>query len=405
MAKTKKLRLLLFLLTTILLGCQVEEEFVYEENSKKLEVTLKSFQEFQNQTKLVENVVQINQNLNRILNKNVASRTIDSVDLSNVDYSKALYIEDEQGNHSYTFNIDNTDFSVTENLVLSSKENQEYDAYIFSYNLTESEKLALQDGTFIDLTNKADIIEIDNDLNQTESTSSCWQMVEVEEIQPCAIDGCWDPAYTTVHMSYTWVYTCGGGGGSSAGSGSSGSGTSGGGGIVNTSLLLQANTPCGSLKLKSADNDCKAKIQELKQKATTQNFESGYVTFKNEPKFSQEYQGDPNDEAGSAIDIPLDLTRTDQNGLIHCHLDASSKRNFAVFSLSDLIGFSQLIETSTANNCTLMVTSAKGTFALVVTNKTAFKNMVNEIKPFQNTYEHMLKDFLYKPQRISNKTN
>lgn len=162
-------------------------------------------------------------------------------------------------------------------------------------------------------------------------------------------------------------------------------GGGGGGGGTTTTPNINAGTPCGGLQAKSNDADYKAKMAELKTKAATQNVESAYITYQNTPKFSQEYQGNASLEGGSLIQFQLDTSRNDQNGLIHCHLDATSKRNFAVFSLTDLIYFKDIIQNSTASNCTLMVTSAKGTFAIVVTNKTAFMNMANEI----NNQGHM----------------
>ncbi|MDR6968560.1 hypothetical protein J2X31_002583 [Flavobacterium arsenatis] len=381
--------ILILFFITILSGCEKEMVDEIPLNSNNYVRSLEKFTAFESNSGLVDKIDSINIELSNRGNTYSARYENESFDL---DFDTAIHIENLDGSyHSYTFTIYNDQGNYNlNNIVLSSLPNGSYEAFIVTYILTEAERELLENGTEIDLSTKT-IIEPFN-MNQIStsqrSSGSCYELVAVEIEEACTIDGCWDPDYTNIRTIYLWAYTCGNdAGGTGTGTGT-GSGTSGGGGgTIATLPLIQAGTPCGSLQAKSKDPDYKAKMTELKQKAATQNVESGYVTYQNAPKFSSEFQGTEEEDNGSYVDIPLAPNRNDQNGFIHCHLDATSKRNFAVFSLSDLFSFAALIQNSTASNCTLMVTSAKGTFAIVITNKTAFINTLNALYPFKNMME------------------
>lgn len=74
---------------------------------------------------------------------------------------------------------------------------------------------------------------------------------------------------------------------------------------------------------------------------------------------------------------------------MHCHLNNASVKNLAVFSLEDLITFGTMIENSTApvTKFTIYITSAKGTFALKISNKQDFINSKNKIVLANNAFE------------------
>jgi len=343
-----------------------------------------------------------------------------------VDTDDIIYIEDGN-NHSYTFIIYRDSVSnVVENLVLNSTSNGNYEPYLVKYNLTNTDKeLYLSGQPIPDMASKSEISKID-DLNTDIFFRGAGNQTEGGVPFPPPPGCCWelvDSTYSVDLGSGTWEQIdyyvldcdCGGGGGDGNGDnggnadgnangdsnttgndggikGGNSSSIPGGGSGFNTSLLFQSATPCGKLKAKTTEPETKSKLLDLKGKAATQNFESGYVTYANEPKFSQEYQANPSVEGGSMIEFPIDTSRNDQDGFMHCHLDNGTKKNYAVFSLSDLLGFAVLIQNSTVANPILYVTSAKGNFALVIKNKADFINMVVALDNNWDLQESSFKD-------------
>ncbi|MFA5557447.1 MAG: hypothetical protein WCY06_10150 [Flavobacteriaceae bacterium] len=320
---------------------------------------------------------------------------------------------------SYTFKIHRAEsYGYFENLVVTQDEGVER-AYIFSYNPNEEwlEQYELEmevpfQGSFV-----AEELEL-----EATGNIDCTELTVVIEV-PCSCVGHLPGQNCTCEdvggegpksIKYTYTNCTGGGGGGGTFNGDIGANPGNGGGtgpgnpenpfVITSPVGMDKGSPfkdnCLDLKNKSLDEDYKDKLEELKGKAGTQNVESGYITYSGDPKFSQEYQGDENVEGGSMIEIPLDTSRDDQTGFIHCHLDDPTKENFAVFSLSDLVGFAQIIQNSTApvSSYTLMVTSAKGTFALKITNKNKFIAMVNALTYNWKTAEWSFKDFYVKKE-------
>lgn len=108
-----------------------------------------------------------------------------------IDVDEAIYLESIDGNyHSYTFPILRAeDSDLTENLLLSLNIENSYDAYIISYNLSQSEKELLLNNEFVDLEDKTTIEAIENFdpdtvLNKTlyvyadtvSGEVTCWEM-------------------------------------------------------------------------------------------------------------------------------------------------------------------------------------------------------------------------------------
>lgn len=86
----------------------------------------------------------------------------DSIYGFTIDTDTAIYIENGSY-HSYTFPIRNTsDNGLEENLLLSVQEDGTYDAFIVIYTLTTSEKMAIHQGNYVSLTDKATFTTLDN---------------------------------------------------------------------------------------------------------------------------------------------------------------------------------------------------------------------------------------------------
>jgi hypothetical protein len=69
-------------------------------------------------------------------------------------------------------------------------------------------------------------------------------------------------------------------------------------------------------------------------------------------------------------------------GLIHCHLNSIGDENLAIFSPDDMIGFKNIIVTSTLqpHKFVMYVTSNRGTFAIKISDKQKFINKMNSLE-------------------------
>lgn len=148
---------------------------------------------------------------------------------------------------------------------------------------------------------------------------------------------------------------------------------------------------CEDLKKKSQNNGFVQKMQELKSKATSQNFESAYTLYQNAAdglSFSPEATGSA-EKPEVALTLNTSATQSPINaiGFLHCHLDDGS--TFKVFSFTDIIALAYIADISTrpTSELGIFVTTASGTFALKVNNKIALKGNLLRMQLAQNTYE------------------
>jgi hypothetical protein len=121
--------------------------------------------------------------------------------------------------------------------------------------------------------------------------------------------------------------------------------------VVNLPIqtIILRNDPCKDLKDKSENISFKEKMEELKGKAATQNFESAYAMYQNPAEglsFSPEATGTVNEPA---VELTLNMsstqTPTNAIGFIHCHLDNGT--TFKVFSFTDIIALAYVASVST----------------------------------------------------------
>jgi len=262
--KILKTALLLFVTLLFLTSCEKDLYELPEQNKpEQLKISFKKFKEFENEPKLIEKIVKYNQKLEQDFHRKHGAnyRTAD-IDIANVDFSNALYMEKQNGEHSYTFVINDETSSEVINLVLASKTNGDYKPYVVEYDLSDEDIINLQNGVSIDASNKTEISEFEILDNQLVADGGCYEIVEIWTEIPCAIDGCMNPLYTTFDVAYEMVYTCdsdnggsimdGGVPGSNAGNSPGGAGsnpfTHGGTGFNTSPLLLDNKKPCEKLK-------------------------------------------------------------------------------------------------------------------------------------------------------------
>ena len=111
-------------------------------------------------------------------------------------------------------------------------------------------------------------------------------------------------------------------------------------------------------------------MNELKTDAAQSSVETGMAMYKTSPNYSSKESGGIDSEGNPY----LSLTFNPSGGVIgfmHCHLDATYVKSYAVFSLSDFVALGIMVENSNANTSefVMYVTSNKGTFAVKLTNK------------------------------------
>jgi hypothetical protein len=140
------------------------------------------------------------------------------------------------------------------------------------------------------------------------------------------------------------------------------------------------------------------------------NFESAHAIYQNASlglQIGDEFTGDPNgDDNGRQVKLSLNSsstsTPTNCIGFIHCHLDDGS--TFKVFSVSDIIAFSQIAVNSTRakDEFTMIVTTSSGTFALKINDIIKFRNSSSYMSFIQNDLEYDFDKLVTKEMSISN---
>lgn len=216
-------------------ACETENEKIESETTHKYYAEKVTFPFYQTNVSLIKKVNDLNTVVKSI--SNVQNRSSEQKQAYIINVNQAIYIENTDGtHHTYTFEVIEQDSLQLLNVVLSLKPEGDYKAYLTTYELTEQERIDINNGVFIDLTERTSIVEIDNSqVNYANRAGgSCWNLERVgQEDCSChethAAGGCTHPQ--DIHE---WVEVpCPGGGGGSIGGGGTGDGngmpTSGGG--------------------------------------------------------------------------------------------------------------------------------------------------------------------------------
>ena len=190
----------LFLLgvLTFLYACQPEQDDgLIQETSDtsdlNLEVTTARvyYSEYSKNTQLLGET-------SRIMKSQNGNRSSD-LGISIIE-DQVLYIE--LGNyHSYTFKVDKQDALPLQNITFSINDTGDYDAFFVTYDITQEELDAINNGEALDLTEKTTIEDIDLDstdfFNRSAASSSCSTNVSFTNcitVQTCDFGGTTHPA-------------------------------------------------------------------------------------------------------------------------------------------------------------------------------------------------------------------
>lgn len=424
----------------LMLSCQYDIDEYQENNQHQEKLGYKATKITLNDVK--DNPVAFSKLTNPVKNKSLSKlnhRIInDSINNFSIDTEIGTFIEMENY-HSYTFKVIRPNGSnyLLENLVVSKDGTNEYETYLYLYDITPQELQMVKEGANINLSNKISRILIENsnivtDINAKEFP--CFVQVTTyipsqnctgadhhafgDITCPLFLNGLPGQAQAGYYITESVLSTCNdssGGGGNEEDTSDPTQTTGSGGGstTVTTPTTCTRNCPelyeeedlitseelCNDLASKDLNLDFNAKMADLKNRAATQEFESAYAMYQNAGSglnFSPRFDGTTQDKS-VLLERPSMLTTSPTNciGFIHCHLDDGS--TFLVFSFTDLTALAHVVNDSTrpTSEYGVYVTTASGTFCLKVKNRIKFKNtlgwlMVNKLK-YENEFSKFVK--------------
>ncbi|MFY8069815.1 MAG: hypothetical protein ACOVMG_06950 [Flavobacterium sp.] len=327
-----KLSILLFLVfAAVFNSCETEKDFLDNKKETNYQVKRLTYSDFVKNQTLVNKINKVGKKQSGSLQRKIHFD----------DYGFSINTEDflfigNDSIHTYTFNIEKeNEDSFVENLVLQHLGNNDYNAYLVRYNLTETEKEDIREGrpiqNYLDKAQFAYLPDIDGSFFRSTvyTTTECRDVIIRQDYSEWYDDngvGHWDLInyYEVVCEEITHVVQIIDGGGNPGGGtiptnpNSSGGGGSDGGStgnppnnsenpsnpnpdindgnnpIITTPVLPGKSTPkppCEHLKNQSIDNPkISAKIDSLKQRVlpTTPNFDTK-ETMVNVERFNDEY--------------------------------------------------------------------------------------------------------------------
>ena len=160
-----KLGILLFGISFFLTNCEKETFEVEQTTNSKYSLSRIDLKQIQKNEALIEKIGSIENSIKKT-KSNLQARYEN--EQFNLNLNNATYIEATDGSyHSYSFYIQNDEnnFNIN-NIVLSSTKNEDYEADLVTYNLSEEERNQVNNGIEIDLINKTTIKSFDiNQIN------------------------------------------------------------------------------------------------------------------------------------------------------------------------------------------------------------------------------------------------
>lgn len=437
-----------FLASVIFFGCSKDFETHQDSNSHSLKIIpIKIGDITTNQivlNKLInpkERFKKNQPNFGRVVN--------DTINNFSIDTESGTLIEFENY-RSYTFNVirPNGSYFLLENIVVSKEGDKEYETYLYQYSITYAEFNMLQQGVSVDLSNRITRITLensnisDNISNKEDYNGMCFVETttytagqtcggvgaenhswgDILGGQTCSqfgtVNGPWPGYYTTTAS----LAPCPSSGGTSSDTGGTGDTSGGSGGAAGGSgasypvrsvptlpelideELMTPQDLCNDLASKDANVDFAQKMQDLKNRANNQNFESAYTMFQNASAgllFSPRYDGSTDyPEVSLGYNVNMGQVGTNSIGAIHCHLD--NGKTFKIFSYSDLIALAEFASISTrpTSEFGIYVVTSSGTFCIKLKAKISFKNRKDIMIFNQNLFENSFEKFVNKNMTI-----
>jgi hypothetical protein len=386
-------------------------------HDSNLKVSKVYFDEFKDNTDLLNKISKSTGNNTSVQNQKLVHSADDSF---YIDTDYAYFIEDENGKHSYTFQINrqNSPYPL-ENLIVAQNDSLAYNVYIAQYNINATEFTQLSNGQHPNISDKIIITPISNsviDVNTLLSRDSGEGMCWTETVIPgntCPGDehhtlgdvlgGAVCPYFSAgtftlfvTHIIYTYG-PCGedggGGGDSGDGEGPSGPGNTGGGsGNITTTPVVTPPVmvvPCNELKKISDKPQFKAKMLTLKVNISGTK-EKGFIIRDKEgdDAFSSIIEGD-ND---GTIKFPYPNSTSAETAIYyssiataHNHI-TTRKDQIGIFTPEDLqsLKFNGEVETNPLNPNKSRAPFKSAIF--VITNKGLFALKINDLSKLQSFY-------------------
>ena len=410
--KLKKLSIISLLLSAFVIFSCSEDYEVHDHNHNESKIKVKpiTIKDVSTNARALEKLTnpksrfKTNSSTDRIINDTINNFSIDT------DYG--LYIEDGDY-HSYTFKITRPNGSnyLLENVVVSKKNDTEYETILYQYNITEQELEMIDDGDFVNLEGKMNKIFLENSIITSEVTGKYYFNGSCYEDNPVYVAGNTCPSgqhdlnfilsnmgsddqceyylngtYTATAGHWTWQSTlvpCDDAGGGGVGGTSSYSGGFGGTGGVTTSPVNNCKTciapyipdPCDKVKnLLLLNPDITTKLQQLDTQ-TSSTSEHGAFLLNNGT-------GVQNLTASSSGEIELVIP---SNGILiflaHTH-NSPSNSTYSVFSWEDMEGIAELLKRGNidANQFVTFLMTADGTrYAFTIDDTNAFLSFFAQI--------------------------
>lgn len=210
---SKSFKIIIFLNLIYMLGCTDDDKIIHNhvEKPNQFSIGKISFNNIKEKS-ILSGVNKIENNIteSKINKDNIYSDDLDLI----IDTTEVTYIANaDESYDSYTFPIINFNSQNFQNLLFSKNDSNEYDIFLVDYLLSNEELNQLREGYNVDLTNKVVYTPVSNfDIANTllnKSISSCaFAPSQICFEEACAIDGCWDPEFTTVTCIDVMVGDC-----------------------------------------------------------------------------------------------------------------------------------------------------------------------------------------------------
>lgn len=341
----------------------------------------------------------------------------DTINNFSIDTEIGTFIESDNY-HSYTFKVfrPNGSIYLLENLVVSKQGTNDYETYLYQYDITEQETQMLKEGLQLDLTNKMNILTIENTNILTIENTNIITDIHAKEF-PCFVQVTSYVEGNVCPNGHSWGQVCiyyGESNGPTAGyyitesilsvcNDSSGSGgntntntnnspnssqTTGGGGpgiTVTTPTIVPCRTcpelydeetPCGQLNKSSKDSVFLSKLNYLKVNVNL-NYEVGFVQVPTDT-LATSYNYTPVQGTSNSNEIEFSLSAGLISGFFHTHY--SIKKQFSIFSLSDIYSIYDLAINNNIydDSFTAILVTAHGTkYAIKFDNPQSLVNFGN----------------------------
>lgn len=403
-----------FLIAFIIFSCSEDYEIHdHNHNHSKIKVKPISINDVISNQKAFEKLTnpksrfKTNSSFNRIIN--------DTVNNFSIETENGIFIEDGDY-HSYTFKITRPNGSnfLLENVVVSRKNETEYETILYQYNINQQELNMIDNGEFVDLKGKINKIFLENSIIASEITAKYYYNGSCYEDNPVYIPGntcqegihdlsyvlshigAWDQCtyynagtYTATAGYWTWqssLVSCDDNGGGDI---SSGSGEYLGGGWVSgsttttpvnncrTCIPVYAPTPCDKVKDQFTNNPTLQDKLNTLSGLTSSSTERGFQKLSNSSIIQSAAVG--TNGAVKMPEIPNGVTCT---MFAHTH-NAPAVNTYSIFSWDDLVGIAKLIRQGKidTNNFVTFLATADGTYyALTIENPTAFSQFFATIQ-------------------------